>query len=309
MQNRLALLVLTTLALAFLGGYACGQTITGTIVGSVLDSTGAAIVGADVVAKNAGTGVTYTTTTGSEGFYTLEKLPPGTYDITIQTKGFKTGLSAGNSVSVAKTTRVDFSLVTGAVSETVTVSGQLPLVESTMSDIGSIIDEKTVNNLPINGRLYQMMVFLVPGTTPQAWGDQDENPAAAGSPLSGGPGNGTYASVNGFFFAGNLFLVDGVHNNEPANDYITMNIPFAAIQEMNVETSNPTAEYGTFGGAVVNLTTKSGTNSFHGMAFDYIRNESLNAINAFSLTKAPYNANQVGGAIGGPIKRDKLFFF
>ena len=309
MKNRLALLVLTTLALAFLGGYACGQTITGTIVGSVLDSTGAAIVGADVVAKNADTGVTYTTTTGSEGFYTLEKLPPGTYDITIQTKGFKTGLSAGNSVSVAKTTRVDFSLVTGAVSETVTVSGQLPLVESTMSDIGSIIDEKTVNNLPINGRLYQMMVFLVPGTTPQAWGDQDENPAAAGSPLSGGPGNGTYASVNGFFFAGNLFLVDGVHNNEPANDYITMNIPFAAIQEMNVETSNPTAEYGTFGGAVVNLTTKSGTNSFHGMAFDYIRNESLNAINAFSLTKAPYNANQVGGAIGGPIKRDKLFFF
>src|SRR6516225_5050615 len=110
MKNRLALLVLTTLALAFLGGYACGQTITGTIVGSVLDSTGAAIVGADVVAKNAGTGVTYTTTTGSEGFYTLEKLPPGTYDITIQTKGFKTGLSAGNSVSVAKTTRVDFSL-------------------------------------------------------------------------------------------------------------------------------------------------------------------------------------------------------
>jgi outer membrane receptor protein involved in Fe transport len=309
MKYGVTLAVLAVIGLALVGSAAFGQAITGTIVGTVSDPTGAVITGAEVVAKNVGTGLTYSTTTGSEGFYTLTKIPPGSYDVTVQSKGFKTSVSAGNTVDVEKTTRVDFSLVTGAVSETVEVSSQAPLVESTTSDIGSIISEKEVNDLPINGRLYQMMVFLVPGTTPQAWGDQDENPAASGSPLSGGPGNGTYASVNGFFFAGNLFLVDGVHNNEPANDYITMNIPFADIQEMNIETSNPTAEYGTFGGAVINLTTKSGTNEFHGEAFEYVRNEALNAQNAFSLTKAPYNANQVGGGIGGPIIKNKLFFF
>jgi outer membrane receptor protein involved in Fe transport len=309
MKHRVTLLVLAVLALGFVAGAAFGQAITGTIVGSVLDPTGAVVVGAEIVAKNADTGVTYTTTSGSEGFYTITKLPPGKYDVTIQSKGFKTSVSAGVVVDVEKTTRVDFTLVTGAVTETVHVTSQIPIVESTTSDIGSIIEEKQINDLPLNGRLFQMVVFLVPGTTPQAWGDQDENPAASGSPASGGPGNGTYASVNGFFFAGNLFLVDGVHNNEPANDYLTINIPFAAIQEMNIETSNPTAEYGTFGGAVINLTTKSGTNSFHGQAFDYIRNESLNAFNAFSLSKASYSANQVGGAIGGPIIKDKLFFF
>jgi outer membrane receptor protein involved in Fe transport len=309
MLNCVKLLISAVIVLGLVAGSAFGQTITGSIVGSVQDTSGAVIVGANVVAKNVGTSVTYSTTTGSEGFYTIAQLPPGTYDVTVQNKGFKTGVSDGNVVDVQKSTRVDFVLAPGAVSEKIEVSTQTPLVESTTSDIGSIIDEKEVNNLPINGRLYQMMVFLVPGTTPQAWGDQDENPAASGSPASGGPGNGTYASVNGFFFAGNLFLVDGVHNNEPANDYITMNIPFAAIQEMNIETSNPTAEYGTFGGAVINLTTKSGTNEFHGQAFDYIRNESLNALNAFSLTKASYSANQVGGAIGGPILKDKLFFF
>lgn len=309
MLKRLMLMLVLVFGEVGLAGAAFAQAITGTIVGTVMDPTGAVMADVDVVAKNADTGITYSTRTGSEGFFTLTKLPPGRYDVTVESKGFKTAISSGNVVNVEKTTRVDFSLTTGAVTEKVQVTSQTPLVESTTSDIGSIIEEKQINELPVNGRLYQMMVFLVPGTTPQAWGDQDENPAASGSPLSGGPGNGTYASVNGFFFAGNLFLVDGVHNNEPANDYITMNIPFAAIQEMNIETSNPTAEYGTFGGAVINLTTKSGTNEFHGQAFDYIRNESLNALNAFSLVKAPYNANQVGGAIGGPIKKDKLFFF
>jgi len=309
MQNRAKLLMVAVLALGLLAGNSFGQTITGTIIGTVFDPTGAVISGADVVARNADTGITYSTTTGSEGFYTLTKIPPGRYDVTIESKGFKKSVSSANVVNVEKTTRVDFTLVTGSVTETVQVNSQPPLIESTTSDIGTIVEEKGINQLPLNGRLYQMLVFLVPGTTPQAWGDQDENPAAAGSPLQGGPGNGTYASVNGFFFAGNLFLVDGVHNNEPANDYITMNIPFADIQEMNIETSNPTAEYGTFGGAVINLTTKSGTNDFHGQAFDYIRNESLNAFNAFSLSKAPYSANQVGGAIGGPIIKNKLFFF
>jgi len=309
MRRITALLAALAMVLGLSAKMARGQAITGSIVGTVLDSSGAVVAGANVTAKNTDTGVTYTTTTGSEGFYTIPNLPPGKYDVTVQSKGFKTGVTNGSLVDVEKTTRVDFTLSAGAVTETVQVTGQPPLVESTTSDIGTVIENKEVNSLPINGRLFQLMVFLVPGSTPQAWGDQDENPAASGSTLNGGPGNGSYASVNGFFFAGNLFMVDGVHDNEPANDYLNINIPFADIQEMNIETSNPTAEYGTFGGAVINLTTMSGTNNFHGQAFEYVRNNAFNAIDSFATSKAPYHANQFGGGIGGPIKRDKLFFF
>jgi hypothetical protein len=121
--------------------------------------------------------------------------------------------------------------------------------------LGTVIDAQQINNLPVNGRLFQTLMFLAPGTTPAAWGDQIENPAAAGSTAPGGGGGGTYSSVNGFPFQGNLYLVDSVLNVEPQNAYITIAIPFENIAEMKMETNNPTAEYGTFGGAVVNLTT------------------------------------------------------
>jgi outer membrane receptor protein involved in Fe transport len=309
MQNRVRLAVIAVLVLGFAAGAAFGQAITGTLVGTVLDSSGAVIAGASVTAKNTDTAVTYNTTTGSEGFYTVPNLPPGRYDVTVQAKGFKTGVSSGNVVDVEKSTRVDFNLSAGSLNETVQVTGQAPLVESTTSDIGTVIETKQVDSLPINGRVFQLMVFLVPGATPQAWGDFYENPGATGSTLSGGPGNGSYASVNGFFFAGNNFMVDGVHDNEPANDFINIAIPFADIQEMRIDTSNPSAEYGTFGGAVINLTTKSGTNQFHGQVFEYVRNNAFNARDSFALTKAPYHANQFGGGVGGPILKDKLFFF
>jgi hypothetical protein len=286
-----------------------GQAITGSVVGTVEDSTGAVIAGATVTAKNTATSVSYNTMTGTAGFYTIANLPPGSYDITVQYKGFKTGVSNGDIVQVGQATRADFSLAAGQMTQTVEVTGAPPVVESTTSDIGTLIENKQINSLPINGRLFQLMVFLVPGATPQAWGDFYENPAATGSTLTGGPGNGSYASVNGFFFAGNNFMVDGVHDNEPANDFINIAIPFAATQEMRIDTSNPSAEYGTFGGAVINLTTKSGTNQIHGQAFEYVRNNAFNATDSFALTKAPYHANQFGGAVGGPIIKDKLFFF
>jgi hypothetical protein len=194
MKNRAVLLVLIVLALG-LAGNTYAQTITGSLVGSVVDPSGAVVVGAEVLAKNAETGIAYNTVTGSQGFYTLAQIPPGKYDLTVHAKGFKTAISPGNLVDVERETRVDFSLVTGEVSETIEVLSQIPLVESTASDIGSVITQQEVNNLPLNGRLYQMMVFLVPGTTPQAWGDQDENPAASGSTATGGPGAGTIKTL------------------------------------------------------------------------------------------------------------------
>jgi outer membrane receptor protein involved in Fe transport len=287
---------------------AFGQT-TGIIVGRVIDTSGAVVSGAAVTAKNNSTGIPYSTVTGVEGFYTLVNMPPGEYTVTTQLKGFKSTISSNVIVHIAGATRVDLTLSPGDLTETVYVSAEAPLVASTTSDIDSVMEERQIESLPFNGRLFQTMVFLVPGTIPEGFTDQYENAASSGSTAAGGAGMGTYASVNGFSFAGNYLMVDGIHDNEPANDYININIPLAAIQEMKIETSNPTAEYGTFGGAVINVTTKSGTNRYHGQVFDYIRNQAFNAKDAFALTKAPYHANQMGGAFGGPIKRDKLFFF
>lgn len=300
------LLVLLLSAPAFIFGQA---TITGTIQGTVTDSSGAVVVGANITIRNLDTGVQNTTKSGGGGYYTVPYLPAGRYSVSAAQPGFKNELIPQVDVQVERTTRVDLTLSPGAVSETVTVSGEAPQVQSTTSDLNTEITEHQVNTLPVNGRLFQMLVFLSPGTNSAAWGDQDENPAASGAVQGGGPGNGTYAVVNGMPFQGTTFLVDGVHNVEPQNDYVSINVPFADVAEMNIETNNPSAEFGTFGGAVVNVTTKSGTNGFHGSAFDYIRNDDFNARDSFAATKAPYHANQVGGSIGGPIIKNKLFFF
>ena len=285
-----------------------GQAVTGTLLGTVLDPTGAVVPNANVTLTNEGTGVTNHMPTSAQGFYTFPTLEPGRYSVSVSASGFRTTVAKGNLVQVEQSTRVDVTLSPGAVDQQVTVTGQNPLVETTTSDLGTVIDAQQINNLPVNGRLFQTLMFLAPGTTPAAWGDQIENPAAAGSTAPGGGGGGTYSSVNGFPFQGNLYLVDGVLNVEPQNAYITIAIPFADIAEMKMETNNPTAEYGTFGGAVVNLTTKTGTNQFHGQLFEYVRNTDFNAKDAFSHLNPPYHANQFGGEIAGPIFRDKLFF-
>jgi hypothetical protein len=282
---------------------AFGQAITGTLLGTVSDSSGAVIAGADVSVKNMNTGVAYSTITGAEGYYTVPNLAPGKYSVTVQYKGFKTGISEGDVVQVEQTTRVDFTLSAGEVSEHVQVSAEVPLVQSTTSDIGSVIEAQQINSLPLNGRLFEQLVTITAGAAAAGWSDFAENPSAAGAVTP------TQAVVNGLPWSGNLYLVDGIHNEEPLNAFISITTPLADIQEFKIETSNPTAEYGSFGGAVVNLTTKSGTNQYHGEAFEYIRNDAFNARDFFATTKAPYHAHQFGGAVGGPIRKDKLFFF
>ena len=284
------------------------QVITGTLQGSVLDPTGAVVPSATVTATNEGTGVSNTMKTSGQGYYSFPTLAPGSYDVKVSASGFKTTTSTGNVVEVEKATRVDIHLAPGNVSQEVRVEGSNPLVETTTSDLGYTIDTQQINNLPVNGRLFETLMQLAPGTTPAAWGDQIENPAAAGSTAPGGGGGGDMTSVNGFPFQGNLYLVDGVMNVEPQNAYINIAIPFADIAEMKMETSDPSAEYGTFGGAVVNLTTKSGTNQFHGQLFEYVRNTDFNAKDHFSHRNPPFHANQFGGEIDGPIFRNKLFF-
>lgn len=297
------LAVLIALFFAVQNGRVFAQAIAGTIVGTVRDATGAVMPGARVTATNNETGIPQSTVTGSAGDYTIPNLAPGSYKVTAQSQGFATSVISETAVLVQQTTRVDFSLSPGQTNQQISVTAEAPLVQSTTSDLGQVIESQQIQALPLNGRLFEQLVTIVPGTVQAGWGDFAENPSAAGA-LSP-----TQAVVNGLPWSGNYYMVDGVHNTEPLNGFISITPPLDSVDSFKVETSNPSAEYGSFGGAIINLAIKSGTNSFHGEAFDYLRNDDLNARDFFALTRAPYKSNQFGGLFSGPIVKNKLFFF
>src|ERR1035437_667033 len=226
--------------------FAPAQAVPGALLGTVQDLTGAVVPGVNVTLTNEGTNVTNKATSGSQGFYTFPNLNPGQYTVTVEAKGFKKLVSTHNIVQVEQTTRVDMTLTPGEVTAEVTVTGTTPLVETTTSDLGVTIDQAQISNLPVNGRLAALVMQLAPGTTPAAWGaGNPEDASGAASTAPGGGGGGDYTSANGFPFEGNLYLVDGVSNVELMNAYMGIQIPFAMISEMKLETSDPTAEYGT----------------------------------------------------------------
>src|SRR5207245_7300185 len=190
------------------------------------------------------------------------------------------------------------------MSEAVEVVGEAPLVRSNTAELGQVIEMKQIQAMPLNGRFFEQLITMTPGATPlDGRGDSAENAAAGGARIS------IHHSVNGMPWSGNNYLLDGVVNNEPLNAMINITPPLEAIQEFKVQTNNPTAEFGVFGGAAVNLTIRSGTNDVHGSGFEYFRGDSLNARSYFALTKSPYTSNQFGGTLGGPIVRSKAFFF
>jgi hypothetical protein len=278
------------------------QTIRSTVTGTVTDPNHAVVANATVTATHVATNIESTTKTNDEGLYTFTALAPGEYLISIAQTGFK---RAQRTVvlQIAQATRLDIPLELGQLTEDVSVVGEAPLVRSTSSELGQVIDYKQIQSLPLNGRLFQQLVTLTPGAIPRGFADFAENPAAAGARSF------VHHSVNGMPWSGNNYLLDGVANNEPLNAFINVTPPLEAIQEFKVQTNNPSAEFGVFGGAVVNLTIRSGTNRFNGSIFEYYRDDALNARNFFAATKAPFNSHQFGGTFGGPIRRNKAFFF
>jgi hypothetical protein len=287
------------------------QTFRGTILGTVTDASGAAVSGATVTVKNTGTGLVRTVTTDDDGNYSAPELPIGTYSVTVEKSGFRTGLVSGISVEVSTQRRADVALQTGEISQTVEVSGDtLTEVESTSNTLGGIIESTVVTNLPVNGRDYQKLIFLVPGV--------------AGSPdqITDSPGSFGVFSVNGARGRANNFLLDGTDMNDGYRNDPAINeagvfgtpatiLPIEAIAELRV-LSNFESEYGRSAGGVVNIVTKSGTNDFHGTGFEFFRNNALDARNFYNIVGTPQNPfhnNQFGGAIGGPIRHDKTFFF
>jgi hypothetical protein len=287
------------------------QTFRGTILGTVTDPSGAVLPGAKVTVKNVGTGQERTTDTSADGSYALPELQIGTYTVTVTLAGFQTSVTTGVTVDVAGERRVDAAMKPGQVSTKVEVSGDLlPQVETTSAELGGTLTAETIEALPVNGRDYQKLIYL--------------NPGIAGSPdqITDSPGSYGVFSMNGSRGRSNNFLLDGTDmndgfRNDPAineagvfGDPATI-LPLDAVAELKV-ISNYEAEYGRNSGAVINIVTKSGTNSLHGSLLEYFRSGKLGARNYFNfapVAKSPFNNNQFGGSLGGPIVKDKTFFY
>jgi outer membrane receptor protein involved in Fe transport len=308
---RIVLLCAALAVMALSTRSASAQTFRGTILGTVTDTSGASVSGAAVTVHNVDTGVDRTTETTTDGGYLVPELPIGMYDVTIKKDGFQKSVTTGVRVDVSVERRVDAVLKAGAVAERVVVSGEeLPQVETTSDTLGGVLTQDNVKDLPINGRDYTKLIFLTPGI--------------AGSPdqITDSPGSFGVFSMNGARGRSNNFLLDGTDMNDGYRNDPAINeagvfgtpatiLPIDAVSELNV-LSNYQPEYGRNAGAVVNIVTKSGTNAFHGNGFDYFRNDALDARNFFDpvgTPKAVFHNNQFGGSLGGPIVKDKTFFF
>lgn len=282
---------------------ALGQGVSGRIVGTVVDNSGAAVTSAEVTITNQDTAISTKIRTNSGGEYRVDNLPPGNYTVALEAPGFRSVVSKGNIVTVDNATEVNLTLQVGSTSESVTVSAASPLVDTTSSSLGEVLGEREVTSLPLNGRVFSQLVQTVPGSVASGFGSAAEAAAGAGSSGS------ITASVNGMPWGGTTYTLDGVNNMELLNAFINVTPPLDSIQEVKVSTNNAEATVGTYGGAQVNAFVKSGTNSFHGSAYEFFRSDSLNANQWRATSKAPYRANEFGGSLGGPIIKNKAFFF
>lgn len=278
------------------------QTTAGQVTGIVTDPSGAPVPGASVVAKNQATGVTRQTSTNESGNYSVPLLEPGMYAVTVQKDGFKASQRAGVTLNVNSTVRLDFALSLGAVSESVSVTADVPLLQTGDSSLRAVVDNKKVIELPLNGRNPFDLIFLAPGT--QAY----RQPALPGNniPLSN-------LSINGGPSMTNEVLLDGIPSTSPQYNQFTVIPSIDAVQEFEVKTNNMAAEFGRTGGGVVNVAMKSGTNGIHGTVYNFLRNDALDSNlwlnNRSGQPKPAFRFNQFGASVGGPIRKDRTFFF
>ncbi|MCC7498599.1 MAG: carboxypeptidase regulatory-like domain-containing protein, partial [Bryobacterales bacterium] len=280
---------------------AFGQFTTASLNGVVLDATGAAVPEAKVTIQNTQTGFEASSVTGVSGLFVFPRLPVGNYRLTVEKPGFATYLQEGIVLTVNQSATQNVTLRVGQVSERVVVSANVELVTTGTATVGQLIDERRVIDLPLNGRRAQSLLYLSAGTVDL---DQSRSLGYAGVY----PGE-QLANVNGTGPGQVNYQLDGAGHNDT---YLNLNLPFPnpdAIQEFALQSDNLSAQYGNAAGGVVNIVTKSGTNEIHGTAFEFLRNGKLNARNFFAPRQDSLKRNQFGGSIGGPIKRDRLFFF
>jgi Carboxypeptidase regulatory-like domain/TonB-dependent Receptor Plug Domain/TonB dependent receptor len=292
-------------------GYIIAQRTSGTIIGTVAQASGAHVVGASIAVTNIGTGATQTVETDAEGEYQFVGLAAGAYKLKASSPGFKAEVRTGVDLTVGATITINFSLQLGSVSETVVVTDEAPQVDTSSPTVSGLVGEHAIRELPLNGRDWLQLATLQAGVT----GGLDQQ-ATQGSPTNSraARGNGENLYITGNRPTENLYLVDGVIVNDYANGSpgsgLNINLGVDAVREFSVLTSGFSAQYGMTSGGVVNAVFKSGTNQLHGTAFGFFRNSALDTRNYFDgPTVPPFHRYQYGAAIGGPIKKDKTFFF
>src|SRR5712675_2210402 len=304
-------LLLFALMLSPYSAFVATADTGGSISGTVTDQTGAVVPDTTVTALNLDTTVQQTTKTNSNGSYTLTNLPVGRYEIEIIRDGFKPYKRTGLVIDVNAALREDISLTMGEQSEEVVVSDTAVHVETESSQMGDVVTGTQITAVALNGRSFTDLLALQPGIVPMSTQQPDSIVMAGASVAiapSGGlnPGN---QSISGQREDANGFVVNGGDVKELMNGGTSIVPDLDSIAEFRVLTNNFDAEYGNYNGGIVNVVTKSGSDSFHGDAFEFLRNTALDSKGYFSDTKASFNQNQFGGVLGGPLKSHKLFFF
>lgn len=289
-------------ALLLFSATSFAQVDTGTILGTVKDATGAVVPNAKIVLTNKGLGVTQRAETDENGRYIFTPLKTGTYQVEVEAQGFKKAVRSGLGLNIQQQAQVDFNLEAGEINQTVEVTGEAPLLQTTESSVGQSVSGQTINDLPLNGRDWTYLARLSAGVN---------------LPQQGARAAGQFAA-NGMRPAQNNYLIDGIDNNTSSVDFLNgtayvIKPPVDAIGEFKIQTNSFSAEYGRAGGAVLNATMKSGTNDFRGTLWEFLRNDKFDANgwrnNLTGLSKPKYRQNQFGGALGGPIWKNKTFFF
>src|SRR3954470_17769353 len=311
-SSRVLRVLVVALMVSGLAALLQAQVDTGSITGTITDPSGAVVSGAKVTPVNQGTGASLTTTTTSDGVYKFSPVRVGTYKLDATSQGFQTTTQTGVVVNIGSNVALNFSLKPGSQTETIEVTSSAPVLQNQDASVGQVVEQREVNNLPLNGRNFTFLAQLVQGVnSPQ-------------SDTRGNAASGAF-SANGFRPAQNNYMLDGIDNNSDTVDFLNgtnyvVLPPVDAIQEFKVQTSDFSAEYGRSGAAVLNATIKSGTNSFHGAAWEFLRNDKLDAAdyfeNAGGVPKGALRQNQFGFTAGGPViipkvfnGRNKVFFF
>jgi hypothetical protein len=280
------------------------QQATGAITGGVTDPSGAPVAGATVTVTDTERGTSLATRTNTEGLYTFPQLPIGRYQLRVEANGFETSVASNVGLALNQTARIDFAMTLGQVTQTLQVTENIQLLQTQTTEVSSVMEASAISNLPLETGNYNQLTLLVPG-------------AVTISPASFNTGlktfNAARPNLNGNREQANYYLLDGMENTEFVDNNVAYSPSLEAIQEFNVITNNPSTEFGQFLGGVINVSLKSGTNQFHGSAFEYLRNDFFNAnewSNNFNGLPTPRQRwNDFGAAVGGPIKHNKLFFF
>ena len=296
---RKSLLPVSLFLLSLVPATAFAQAASANLTGTVKDTSGGVLPGVSITARNTATNDVRSTVSENDGLYRLTNMPRGTYEVKAELQGFKTLTQAGVLLTVGDTVRLDFTMDVGAVAETIQVEGKVALVNTEEGRLSYLVDEKRVAELPLNGRNAFQLMELQPGAS--------SNP---GNAILGGTAGGTTAFINGQSNRANNFLLDGTDNNDQFTAGRTaVNPNVDLIQEFRLSTNNFSAEFGRNSASAVNVVTKSGSNALHGTAYEFVRNDAFDSKSIFATQKDPLKFNQFGATNGGPLVKNKLFYF